>query len=258
MTAQLNKVRHTPGLGQIGSSKNAPHLVFEFSVKQCLVALAGAALSCVAFQAMAQSVVPATLANIAEQEQRRVESNQRALREQQERAVDARRLNAAPSASGQLPADESPCFVIKKLQLQIVSPDGRPAVDFDWVLAGASGPIDRLKDPLGDSPVGRCLGTQGINIVLTRIQDYLIARGYTTTRILAAPQDLSTGVLTLTLIPGRISAVRFSPDSRGRVNDLTASAAFPTQVGDVVNLRDVEQALENFKRVPSVNADIQI
>lgn len=42
--------------------------------------------------------------------------------------------------------------------------------------------------------------------------------------------------------------------------DPRASAwnAVPPKPGDILNLRDVEQALENFKRVPSAEADIQI
>ena len=32
----------------------------------------------------------------------------------------------------------------------------------------------------------------------------------------------------------------------------------PARVGDLVNLRDIEQALENFKRVPTAEADIKI
>ena len=56
-----------------------------------------------------------------------------------------------------------------------------------------------------------------------------VARGFVTTRVLAEPQDLRGGTLVLTVIPGRL-----------------------------LNLRDVEQALENFKRVPTAEADIQI
>jgi hemolysin activation/secretion protein len=87
------------------------------------------------------------------------------------------------------------------------------------------------------------------------MQNAVIARGYVTTRILAEPQDLKSGVLTLTVIPGRIRAIRFSEGSDARGNAWTAVPASP---GDILNLRDIEQALENFKRVPTAEADIQI
>jgi hemolysin activation/secretion protein len=47
------------------------------------------------------------------------------------------------------------------------------------------------------------------------VQNAIIERGYVTTRILAAPQDLKTGVLMLTVVPGRVNAIRFA-DGEGR------------------------------------------
>ena len=59
----------------------------------------------------------------------------------------------------------------------------------------------------------------------------------------------------LTLIPGRVRAVRISADSDARAE---LSNAIPIRAGDVLNLRDLEQGLENLKRLPSVEADIRI
>jgi hemolysin activation/secretion protein len=86
------------------------------------------------------------------------------------------------------------------------------------------------------------------------VQNALIGRGYVTARVLAAPQDLLTGTLHLTLVPGRIRAIRFdgAAPPYGYVN------ALPARPGDLLNLRAVEQGLENFKRVPGAEADIQI
>ncbi len=90
---------------------------------------------------------------------------------------------------------------------------------------------------------------------MKRVQNAIVARGYVTTRVLAAPQDLRQGALALTLIPGRIRAVRFTDDSSPRATQWNAVPAAP---GDILNLRDIEQALENFKRLPTADADIQI
>lgn len=79
-------------------------------------------------------------------------------------------------------------------------------------------------------------------------------RGYVTSRIVFQEQNITNGRLTLTLLPGRIGAIRFvQPDPRAN-----ALNAVPARPGDILNLRDVEQALENFKRVPSAETDIQI
>ena len=104
-------------------------------------------------------------------------------------------------------------------------------------------------------PATRRTGAAGINRVMTRIQNAILARGYVTTRVLAETLDLQSGVLVLTVIPGRIHAIRFTDDSGPRANAWNTAPARP---GDLLNLRDIEPALENFKRVPTAEADIQI
>ncbi|RYX93016.1 MAG: ShlB/FhaC/HecB family hemolysin secretion/activation protein [Comamonadaceae bacterium] len=186
------------------------------------------------------------------QEQRRAQERERILREQQERTPDVR-LQAPPpgpaTAAERLPLGESPCFVIDRLELNIIRSDPATAADFDWALDAASGPG-------GDDVVaGRCIGTDGVALLARRVQDALILRGLVTTRVLAAPQDLRSGRLALTVVPGRIHAVRDADASDHRGNTWTALPASP---GDILNLRDIEQALENLKRVPTAEADIQI
>jgi hemolysin activation/secretion protein len=126
---------------------------------------------------------------------------------------------------------------------------GDSADRFQWVMSRAAG--DEGTDP----PIGRCLGTAGIDLVVARLQKAIVERGYTTTRVLAGPQDLSTGTLTLTLVPGRVSDVRM--DDGGTVRT-SLHNAIPTRRGDLLELRDIEQGLENLKRLPTVDADIQI
>jgi hemolysin activation/secretion protein len=102
---------------------------------------------------------------------------------------------------------------------------------------------------------GRCLGSQGLQILLARVQADIIARGYTTTRVLAQPQDLSAGRLVLTVIPGRLRKVRMAEGADARGNTFSA---LPLSEGDVLDLRAIEQGLENLKRVPTAEADIEI
>jgi hemolysin activation/secretion protein len=84
-------------------------------------------------------------------------------------------------------------------------------------------------------------------------------QGFTTTRVLAGRQDLGQGVLTLTLIPGRIAAIRLADDASASFASLaTLRGAIPARPGDLLNLRDIEQGLENLKRLPTTDADIRI
>lgn len=188
---------------------------------------------------MLTSTALAQTPDSAAQELRRQQERERQLRERQEGTPDVRLETPAADAVTHLPADERPCFPIQRIELA-----GEAADRFRWALKTA--------DPSRDPATGRCLGTEGVNTVLKRVQNAIVARGFVTTRVLAAPQDLKRGVLTLTLVPGRIRTIRFAPDTDARA---TAWNAVPADAGDLLNLRDIEQGLENFKRVPTAEAD---
>lgn len=135
-----------------------------------------------------------------------------------------------------------PCFPISSVLLT-----GNDVSRFAWVRVAADGLINK------------CVGSRGINSIITAVQNALISAGYVTTRVVVAPQDLNRGELVLTIVPGRIRKIRFAAaqDSRQWLGPTYAST-LPAAEGDVLNLRDIEQALENFKRVPTAEADVQI
>ena len=173
----------------------------------------------------------------------RQQQRERALQQREEKAPDVRLESPELKLpTDKLPTGETPCFQIDRVTL-----NGDSAERFAWALAAMNG-----KD---DSPIGRCLGSEGINLVMKRVQNTLVAAGYVTTRVLAAPQDLKTGQLELTVVAGRIRQIRFAEGTSWRA---TRWNAFPMSDGDLLNLRDIEQALENLKRVPTAEADIQI
>ena len=107
-----------------------------------------------------------------------------------------------------------------------------------------------------DSAIGRCIGLEGVSLLSKRAQDALLQAGFVTTRALIEPQNLSSGTLTITIVPGVVHQLVLSPDTQAKPRML--HSALPMRPGDVLNLRDIEQALENFKRLPTVEADIQI
>ena len=61
---------------------------------------------------------------------------------------------------------------------------------------------------------GQCVGKQGIDVLIKGLSQALLARGYVNTRVLVPEQDLSTGTLKLSLIPGMIRHVRFADEKR--------------------------------------------
>ena len=185
----------------------------------------------------AQPGLDSTIADREIQRQQEIERQRR--QEMEDQAPDVRfQTQAAPEGALRYPADEAPCLTINEIVLE-----GRDADKFQWAL-------EAVKDAQG-----RCLGGQGINIVMSRVQNLIVEKGYVTTRIVAAPQDLTTGRLVLTVIPGRVSGLKLAPGSGGHV---ILSTAVPVSKGDILNVRDIEQGLENLKRVPTATADIQL
>jgi len=183
-------------------------------------------------------------ANRNTQELLRRQQQEQQIRKKSEESANIR-LSPEPLKTAEFPT-ESPCFVIQHVEIK--STANEPVPDFDWLLEQISAP---------DTPsfIGQCVGAQGIVWLTERSQKILLDRGYVTTRVLTHQQDISKGNLVLTLIPGRIRAIRFAGSAGSRTN---LSQAFPVQTGDVLNLRDIEQALENLKRLHTAEADIQI
>lgn len=173
----------------------------------------------------------------------RQQEREHALRRQLEPQSDIRLSgDTATIADPGFPDHDMPCFPIARIALR-----GDAAEHFQFALQPVvSG---------SDSAIGRCLGVQGINTVMSRVQNAVISAGYVTTRILSAPQDLGSGVLTLTVMPGKIRAIRFADDADPLG---TQWNALPVAPGALLNLRAIEQGLENLKRVPTADVDLQI
>ncbi|MFJ2987762.1 ShlB/FhaC/HecB family hemolysin secretion/activation protein [Collimonas sp. NPDC087041] len=159
---------------------------------------------------------------------------------------------AAEALEGLSVPSESPCFTVHQFVLE-VPPQLSPAVH---ALGASDLPFDNFRfaqDYLRQYD-GACIGKGGLNLIVKRLTNLILQRGYSTTRIGIPEQDLTGGVLTLVLVPGVIRAIRFSdPTLYG-----TWRSAFPTGPGQLLNLRDLEQGLEQMKRVPSQDVDMQI
>lgn len=150
----------------------------------------------------------------------------------------------------QLMGDDSsqPCFAINEVVLE-----GEHHARFQFALKRA------LRET--GFQAGKCLHAGDINHIMTVAQNILIGRGYTTTRILAAPQDLNSGKLVLTVLAGYLKNVEMDMSQANQTHAGRIAAfqnEFPTRSDGILNLRDLEQGLENLKRIPTVEADIQI
>ncbi len=222
----------------------------NYRIRLILVLMA----SLIPFTAAAQTppnMDAASRANAEQQQQVRqqLEVQQRAA------AVAAPTVRSAAPAQEDWPElpDEKPCFAIQAFSLEVPAtlPEAQRA-------QGASAlPRDRFafaREWL-DHYKGQCIGQKGLDTLTKGLQRVILSHGYITTRVmLPTPQDLSAGTLKLALVPGVIRHLKFADTStRG-----TWKSAFPARDGDVLQLRALEQGLEQMKRVPNQDASIQI
>jgi len=102
--------------------------------------------------------------------------------------------------------------------------------------------------------LGQCLIAEEINALLGDLNRWYQRKGWTTTRVYAAEQDVNGGELVLRVVAGRIESYRYSD----KAGDDRLAYAFPKESDDYLNLRDLEQGLENLNRLPSQEAKFQL
>lgn len=168
----------------------------------------------------------------AEQIQRQREASQQAP------FAGPRQALTAADGGTDLP-QETPCFRIEHVHLD---GGGADAARFSWLWRS----LRHYEQ--------RCIGRDGVDLIRRRALDQLVARGYVTTRIGVPAQDLSSGHLRLELLPGRLRDVRVVSDGA----KVRWKNALPLRPGDLLDLRAIEQAVEQFKRLPSQDAKIDI
>src|SRR5690606_22322475 len=100
---------------------------------------------------------------------------------------------------------------------------------------------------------GRCLGQQGLSQLLKHLNGNLLARGNVTSRLALPEQDLKSEILVLHFFPGYLDEIQLPEGYRG-----SWRTAFPMRHGDVLNLRDLEQGLEQIKRLASQDVQMEI
>ena len=148
-----------------------------------------------------------------------------------------------PDAKG--PVSEALCFPIEEIALSgiTVFPDTR----FAAMLAEFN---------------GRCLGQASIGNLLARISAVYADEGYITTRAYVPAQDIGTRKLTIEVLEGRVEAYVYRQvDEKGAATPgkpRKIKSAFPLQVGEVFQLRDIEHGLEQMNRLRSSQANANL
>ncbi|WP_182504287.1 ShlB/FhaC/HecB family hemolysin secretion/activation protein [Pantoea agglomerans] len=178
---------------------------------------------------MAAPVTPGDLDVIQNQQQQRLQQDQQqrdALT--QAHQVELQKTESAP-ASG-------PCFEINQISLQqasLITPDTQK----------------RLVAPY----INQCLSLDRINQLVRAISEWYVQRGYITSRAFLTEQNLSHGTLNITVLEGKLEAIHLQGASARQLN-----MAFPTRAGRILNLRDIEQGMEQINRLRTTPVQIEI
>ncbi len=101
---------------------------------------------------------------------------------------------------------------------------------------------------------GRCLGVPQLNEVLKSLTDHYLRRGYVTTRAYLPQQDLKNGELKIIVVEGRLEGL----DSSSLASPAESAMTFPGSVGDVLDLRELEQWVDQLGRLPSRQPQLEL
>ena len=93
-----------------------------------------------------------------------------------------------------------------------------------------------------------------ITNIRNAFQRKLLDKGYVTSQVYIPEQNLNAGTLQFMIIPGRVEDIRYSDSSAHG----PWRTAFPVHPGDILNIRDVEQGLEQMKRVSSQSVTMKL
>ena len=189
------------------------------SLLLCGVVLAPAAL--------AQSV-PGQVNRDAERLQEIERERQRAREEQfrQSQSAPPQATQIAPEA--EIAADAGGCAAVRSVQIKGMTRYAQSVFAAD--LAKLS---------------GDCVSIADINAALRTITNRYIKDGYVTSRAVIGPQDLKRGVLEILVIEGQLEGVSSEGvGTKRKYRKGELAAAFPNIKGRQLNLRDLEQGVD--------------
>jgi len=162
------------------------------------------------------------------------------LDEQRRRLEDLKALPGTPATPTAVVApDDARCFLIK-------------TIEFKGADALSASEREHLLKPY----IGQCLGVPQLNALIKAVTDHYVEKGLVTSRAYLPQQDLSSGHLQVLVVEGTLEGVKASEGSQ--LSERELAMTFPGQLGVPVNLREIEQLLEQLNRLPSNQAQMEL
>lgn len=170
---------------------------------------------------------------IRERQERLLEEQRRRLEELQ----DLPGKQISPTAPAQ--ADDSRCFPVKDIEIK-----------------GADSLSSRERESVLKPYLGQCLGVSQLNQLLKNITNRYIDRGQVTSRAYLPQQDMSQGRLQVLVVEGTLESLQGADGSKLSSRELAMT--FPGRAGSQLNLREIEQAIDQLNRLPSNRAQMEL
>jgi hemolysin activation/secretion protein len=103
--------------------------------------------------------------------------------------------------------------------------------------------------------LGKCIDKELLSAVVDSVSDVYMNRGNITTRAYLSEQDIADGQIDISVLKGTLENV---VDAKTKLSNSRIKTAFAFQKGDILNLRDIESALEMMNRPPSSDVKFDI
>lgn len=163
---------------------------------------------------------------------------ERLLEQQQQRLQDLQQLPQVTPTKPVAPSEpDGRCFDIQHITLK-----------------GAEHLSESVRNDLVAPFLGKCLGVGQLNELLKIITNQYIDRGFVTARAYLPQQDLADGELEIVVVEGRLEGL----DSSEVASPRELGMSFPGKPGEVLNLRDLEQLVDQVNRLPSRQAQLEL
>lgn len=196
--------------------------------------------------ALISAALPSAFANtpaidLAAKENDRIQQNlQDRLRHEQEQLLQSSKPPARIEIAAPEPkkAAAGPCIAVSQI-----------AVDGAAVISQQR--ISKITRPYENT----CIDAHRIEEIMGKLTALYLSKGYAAARFYLPEQDLKTGVLKLRVEEGKLSQLQLTERAKGT---LSLKTAIISAKGEVLNLRDLEQALDQINRLQSNNAAMNI
>lgn len=98
------------------------------------------------------------------------------------------------------------------------------------------------------------IGVKGLSLLVEKLNTRLKHRGFITSRVILPEQNIARKCVVFKVLPGYIEEIRFADNEKYG----TWRNVFPCAPGDILNVYDLDQGLEQMKQVPYQNVKMNL